>query len=622
MPFIKLQFKPGVNRDQTNYTNEGGWFSCDKIRFRSGYPQKIGGWLKYTTETLIGVCRQMLGWLTTFEDNFLALGTNAKVYIEAGGNLYDITPIRATFTTPSTNNCVQTFSGLTTVQINLTAHGASDGSYVTFSGIVGPVGGIPASSLNKEFAITYINPNAFSITVDTPALSSVAAGGGVNITAAFQLNVGNPGGTYGYGWGTGTWSRLTWGSGTTTPVKLPQTDWIFAYFDNDLLMNIREGTKGPIYLWKRGILTDPAIALAVRASLLSAESGASDVPDEVGQILVAQNNKHMLAFGATAYGSSDFDPLLIRWSDQDNYLNWTPTATNSAGFLRVSRGSYIVQAITTRQEVLVLTDSTVSSLQFTGTTDVFSIQELGDNISIASARAAATANNVVYWMGIDKFYVYSGRVETLPCSLRNHVFQNINFDQLAQVVSGTNEGWQEIWWFYPTADSNVNNAYIIFNYVEQIWYYGTIERTAWLDSPLRQYPQAIGGTTIYNHEQGTNDDILPMDAYIASSDFDIGEGEQFMIMRRMIPDVNFTGSTAATPRVYFSILPRNFPGNNYQNDPFDTQGVLETATDVYTEQVFIRARARQLALKIRSTEINVQWQLGSPRIDARADGKR
>jgi len=327
-------------------------------------------------------------------------------------------------------------------------------------------------------------------------------------------------------------------------------------------------------LWKRGILTDPAIALAVRASLLSAESGASDVPDEVGQILVAQNNKHMLAFGATAYGSSDFDPLLIRWSDQDNYLNWTPTATNSAGFLRVSRGSYIVQAITTRQEVLVLTDSTVSSLQFTGTTDVFSIQELGDNISIASARAAATANNVVYWMGIDKFYVYSGRVETLPCSLRNHVFQNINFDQLAQVVSGTNEGWQEIW------------------------------------------------STIYNHEQGTNDDILPMDAYIASSDFDIGEGEQFMIMRRMIPDVNFTGSTAATPRVYFSILPRNFPGNNYQNDPFDTQGVLETATDVYTEQVFIRARARQLALKIRSTEINVQWQLGSPRIDARADGKR
>lgn len=625
MPLIKLQFRPGVNRDQTNYTNEGGWFSCDKIRFRSGYPEKIGGWLRYTAETLIGVCRQMYGWLTTFNDNFLALGTNAKVYIEVGGNLYDITPLRITFTsatTPSTNNCVQTFSGSTTVQINITAHGATDGSYVTFSGIVGPVGGIPASELNQEFAITYINGNSFSITVTTPASSSVAAGGGTAIVAEFQLNIGNPGGTYGYGWSTGTWSRGTWGSGTTVPINLPQTDWIFANFDNNLLMNIRTDGKGPIYLWERGIITDPTIALGVRASLLSSASGASNVPAEVGQILVAQNNKHMLAFGATAYGSSDFDPLLIRWSDQDNYLNWTPSVTNSAGFLRVSRGSYIAQAITTRQEVLVITDSTVSSLQFTGTTDVFSIQELSDNISIASARAAATANNVVYWMGLDKFYVYSGRVETLPCSLRNHVFQNINYDQLAQVVSGTNEGWHEVWWFYPTADSSTNNAYVIYNYLERIWYYGTLARTAWLDSPLRQYPQAVGGQTIYNHEQGVNDDELPMEAFIASSDFDIGEGENFMIMRRMIPDVNFSGSTAATPRVYFSILPRNFPGNTYQTDPFDTQEVIETSADVYTEQVYIRARARQLAMKIESNEVDVQWQLGSPRIDARTDGKR
>jgi hypothetical protein len=354
--------------------------------------------------------------------------------------------------------------------------------------------------------------------------------------------------------------------------------------------------------------------------LLSSIAGASDVPSEVGIVLVSQNDKHLLAFGATEYGSAVYNPMLIRWANQDNPQNWTPLVTNSAGFLQVSRGSRIVAALPTRQEILVFTDATINSLQFLGTADVFGIQELSDNISIASLRAVTAANNIVYWMGIDKFYSYSGRVETLPCTLRNHVFQNINYDQLDQVICGTNEGWNEVWWFYPTANSLTNDAYIVYNHVDKIWYYGSMSRTAWIDSPLRQYPQAASGQYLYNHEQGLNDDTLPMNSYIASSDFDITDGDQFILTKRIIPDVNFAGSTATEPEVTMYIKPRNFPGNAYSS--IDTGRVIETSVDVYTEQIFMRARARQMAIQIESTELNVQWQLGSPRLDGRPDGKR
>jgi hypothetical protein len=377
---------------------------------------------------------------------------------------------------------------------------------------------------------------------------------------------------------------------------------------------------GPIYYWEYDG------TFVSRAVLLSSIGGASAVPVQVMQILVSQNDKHLLAFGAVPFGStsiSDFDPLLIRWADQDNPLNWTPSPTNSAGFIRVSRGSRIIRALPTRQETLVFTDSHLYSLQFTGTTDVFALQEMADNISIMSPRACTSANNVTYWMGTDKFYAYSGRVETLPCTLRNHVFQNFNYDQAEQVVSGTNEGWQEIWWFYPTANSNVNNAYVVYNYLEKIWHYGSIERTAWLDTPLREYPQAVGGDYVYDHERGVDDDVLPMTSFVTTNDFDVGDGENFLLIRRIIPDVDFTGSTAAAPQVLMTMRPRNFPGANYSgtNQP----DVIRTATvpiEQFTEQVFIRARARQMGFKIQSTDLGVQWQLGAPRLDGRADGKR
>jgi len=612
MPLQKIQFKPGVNRDQTNYTNEGGWYQCDKIRFRSGYPQKIGGWLRFGSFTILGVCRQMFNWVTTFNDNILALGTNKKLYLEVGGNLQDVTPLRATFTSPVTNNCFDTTNGSTLINVNITSHGATAGSYVTFSGVVGPIAGIPQAEFNTIFEITSVtDSDNFIITTATAATSTTTNQGGTAITAAFQITIGNEINVVGTGWGAGAWGATAWGTGALTPVVTLQRDWFFDNFYNDLIANIRGGS---IYIWQySGTFTTPAV-------LLSSVAGASDVPDQVTQILVSQGDKHLLAFGCTEYGTGAYNPLLIRWSDQDNPEYWTPAPTNSAGFIQVPRGSNIVRAIPTRQEIIVFTDGTLNSLQFLGTTDVFGIQELSDNISIAGPRAVTAVNNTVYWMGLDKFYAYSGRVETLPCTLRNHVFQNLNFDQLDQVVCGTNEGWNEIWWFYPTANSSVNDAYVIYNHLERIWYYGSINRTAWLDSALRQYPQAVGSNLLYNHEQGLDNDTLPMEAYINSSDFDLMDGDQFILIKRIIPDLNFEGSTANNPAVRMTMRPRNFPGASYSNSP--SQRVIETQVDQFTNQIFLRARARQMGFKISSTDLGVQWQLGSPRMDGRPDGKR
>jgi hypothetical protein len=682
MPLQKLQFKPGLNRDQTNYTNEGGWYECDKVRFRSGYPQKMGGWLRYSTQSLAGICRQVFNWITTASDNYLALGTSKKLYIEAGQIIYDITPIRQTFTTTATDNCFTTANGSKTVTVTITAHGAAEGDYVTFSGVVGPIGGIPQAEFNAEFIVDFITANTFTITTATAATSSTS-GGGTAITAAFQIPIGNDNASVGYGWGAGVWSRGAWGSGAGVPVVNPQRDWFLQNFDNDLVANIRNGT---IYYWQYTAGT-PNRATPLATTTINGVAPA-DVPTEATQVLVSQNDKHLLCFGATPFGGGAFDPLLIRWATQDQPNVWTPQVTNSAGFLRVSRGSQIVCAIATRQEILVFTEGTLNSLQFLGTTDVFGLQELADNISILSPRSVAVVNNTAYWFGHDKFYAYGGRVETLPCTIRNHIFQNLNYDQADQIVCGTNEGWNEIWWFYPTADSQVNNAYAIYNHLEKIWYYGTIDRTAWSDSSLREYPQAvtatyftgaISGTTltvtgsvvgylqvgsvltgtgvatgttitalgtglggigtytvnisqlvsqtamtgdsiIYNHEQGVDDNVLPMNSYIASSDFDLVDGDQFILTKRIIPDINFQGSTANDPEVTMFIKPRNFPGNAYSNT--ESGPVIETSVDIYTDQIFMRARARQMAVEIESTDLGVQWQLGSPRLDGRPDGKR
>lgn len=642
MPFIKLQFKPGVNRDQTNYTGEGGWWDIDKVRFFSGFPQKIGGWRKYTVNSLLGTCRHLHGWITTFSDNFLAIGTNEKLYVEAGGNYNDITPL--TSTTAAGEVTFSATAGSSTITVSDTAFTSGAGSYVTFSGAVSLGGNITAAVLNQNYRIaTVINGNSYTVEAKDPttgaavlATAGDSGDGGASVVGAYEILIGNPGGTYGYGWSAGSWGRGGWGSGTEVPVALPQRDWWYDNFDNDLVANIR---NGGIYYWGRGALTDPTTALTTRAVSLTAKTTALADPDydpdavpvKAMQVMVSQNDKHLLAFGTVPFGSTDaddFDPLLIRWASQDDPFQWTPTPTNSSGFLRVSRGSRIVRAMPTRQEILVWTESHLFALQYLGTTDVFGLQEYADNISIISPRAVASANNVTYWMGTDKFYAYSGRVDTLPCTIRQYVFEGLNKPQSEQIVCGTDEAFNEIWWFYPSKESAVNDSYVVFNHLEKIWYYGKLPRTAWLDSPLRTYPQAVytDSTTntglMYNHEDGVDADGVPIECYIQSNDIDLDEGDRFALTKRILPDIGFGGSEAQEPEVTMEIRSRNFPGSELNVDNDDTARVISTSVNAYTQQVFLRVRARQLALRISSDTAGVQWQLGSPRVDLRPDGCR
>ena len=714
MAFQRLQFRPGVVRDQTNYTGEGGWWDGDKVRFFSGYPQKLGGWQEYTINTLIGTCRQMWGWITTFSDNFLGLGTNAKVYIEAGGNLADITPYADISAAGDVTFLAA--DGSATITVTDSGVSATAGNYVTISGALGLGGNITAAVLNQNYKIATVvsgteytieakspttglpvlatsvdaSTNVFTANVSdvitfttyTPVLNDVLyvsttsalpsplvintkyyvitpvgltcklaltlGGAAINITTtgtgiqsaqgaatvgSYEIDVGYIGGTFGYGWGVGGWSRGGWGSGTINPVALPQRDWWFDNFNNDLVMNIRnEG----IYYWERGVDPDADLSLAERAISLQAVATANGfdpdlVPVAVMQILISQNDKHLISFGSIPYGSTnpdDLDPLLIRWANQNEPSNWLVSASTSAGFLRVSRGSRIIRAVATRQEILVYTDTHLYTLQFTGTTDVFSLQEYADNISILSGRAVITVNNITYWMGRDKFYAYSGRVDTLPTTLRNYVFNDMNFDQAEQIISGTNEGFNEVWWMYPSLTSQTNDKYVIYNHLEKIWYYGNIERTAWLDSPLRAYPQAVYTDfdtqigTLLNHEEGVDADGLPMESYIQSNDFDINEGDKFTLIKRIIPDVSFENSTAVAPEATFTMRSRNFPGSSFASNVDDSASVISASVDTFTEQIFIRARARQLALKISSDGLGTQWALGTPRLDGRTDGER
>ena len=523
-------------------------------------------------------------------------------------------------------------NGSSTITVTDTSHEAETGDFVTFSDAASLGGNITAVVLNQNYEITKVDDNTYTILARNfggdaiLANSSDSGNGGGATVGEYEVNVGLGEISFGYGWTTGTWGRLAWGAGSLRPIINPLTVWFFDNFDNDLVMNVATNSKGAIYYWERGTNADPTSALGTRAGLLSTRATAKgfngdDVPTEVGQIMVSQVDRHLIAFGATPFGGGDFDPLLIRFANQDEPENFTPARTNSAGFIRVSSGSRIITAFRTRQEILVYTDVSIHSMQFLGTDDVFGLNELDDNISVASARCIAGASNVVYWMGADKFYVYNGRVDTLPCSLRDYVFNNINFNALAYVYAGTVEAQSEIWWFYPTADSTTNNAYIVYNYKDNIWFYGNLNRSAWLDSHVRQYPQAVGDNILFDHETSNDADGSAMSSFITSSDFDIGDGDKFTLVKRIIPDVDFSGSEGAEPTVKLTVKPRNFPGNKSGTNEAD-QRVIETDVNVYTEQVFMRARARQLGFKISSDKLGTKWQLGSPRIDGRPDGRR
>jgi len=643
MPLSKLVFKPGVNRDQTNYASEGSWYDMNKVRFRSGFPEKIGGWVVQNQTAYVGVARSIFNWSTTDTSDLTGIGTNVKMYVAAGTQITDITPIRTTITSPTTNNCFGTTVNSTTVLVTISGHGAIDGAYVTFSGAVA-VGGVTAANLNKEFVITYVSTSTFTITVASAATSTVASGGGTAITAAFQISPGYAYNTAGYGWGAGAWGRNAWNQGSTIPVYYPPRLIFQDKFNNDLVFNIQ---AADIYYW---VYTS---SFNTRAVLLSSITGAVAVPQQVTKILFSPQG-FLLALGCTNYDANasapnylgTFDPLLVRWSNVDADIgpepeNWQPTLTNTAGFLRLQAGSHIVAGISTKQEVLIFTDTSLTSLQYLGTSEVFSQQLISQSISIAGSNTVVSVNNIVYWMGYDKFYAYSGRVDTLPCTLRQYVFNNYNKAQREIFFAGSNAQFNEVIWFYCSTNSTEIDRYVIYNYIENIWYFGSIERTTWIDAGIVSYPLATDNGYLYQHENG-NDNGQPLnaapvaiDAYIQSADVDIDDGEKYMLIRRIIPDVNFNNSDTANsvtgaplvPAVTMTVGVRNFPGaasstTNAEGET-TTQSVTTQATvDLYTNQVFIRARGRQMNFKIASTGVGVQWQLGLPRVDARPDGLR
>ena len=711
MPLQKLQFRPGVNREGTTLANEGGWYDCDKVRFRSGFPEKIGGWAALSYNTFQGVCRSLWNWVTLRQFNLLGVGTNLKFYIENGGAYYDITPIRLNTTNTTTFAAT---NGSTTITVTDTGvAGIQVGDFVTFSSAVSLGGNITAAILNSEFQIqTILSGTQYTITSSVAANASDVGNGGSATDAAYQLNAGPPINTVGTGWGVSPWggfipgttsstlngaidnvvttitvvsasaftasgaiwidgeyitysgktatdftgcvrgadgttaashssgavvSQATlfpgWGEGysnSNVPVALRL--WSQANFGEDLLFSPRGGA---LYLWQPGSGSTPAYN--TRGVLIS----GTDVPAQINEIMVSDTSRIVICFGCNdygAYGATPLDPLLIRWSEQESYTNWTPAATNQAGSYRLSHGSTIIGALQTRQEIVVWTDAAIYGMQYLGPPFVYGFTLLADNISIVSPNAMATAAGVVYWMGVDKFYIYSGRVETLPCSVRTFVFNDINRNQFAQFFAGTNEGYSEIWWFYCSANSDVIDRYVIFNYLDRVWYYGTLGRTAWLDSPLRAFPQAATESNIIVfHEaavdNGETNPPSPINAYIQSSDFDIGDGHNYGFIWRILPDITFdgsdtTGATSDKPFVKFTVRPRQNPGAAYgvaaTPDVTSAQSYAGQTTynvQQFTEIVYSRVRGRQMAFRISSDSVGTQWQLGVPRMDVRPDGR-
>jgi len=704
MPLTKLQFRPGINRETTSYSNEGGWFDMDKVRFRFGYPEKIGGWIKESTNAFLGTCRALHPWIALDGSNFLGVGTHLKYYINEGGAYNDITPIRTTtsagdvtfsasantlsagidavidtipltsssgfpssgrikigneiitYALVSGNNltgCVRGVNNTVAASHSSSAavtcatlivtdadHGALENDFVTYSGSATLGGNITADVLNQEYEVTHIiNVNSYqieartvstigSITTTTGlnptyvfATTSDSGNGGSSVVGAYQINTGLDTTIVGTGWGAGTWSRGTWGSGASLATS-GQTLRIWSHdnFGEDLLINVRDGD---IYYW------DKTNGLANRAVELASIAGANKVPTIAKQVLVSDRDRHVIAFGCDSELEPGVqDPLLIRFSDQENILEWQSLVDTTAGDLRIGSGSKIITAVETRQQILVFTDVSLHAMQFLGPPFTFGINAISENITIASPLAAIAVEDNVYWMGAEEFYAYGGAVQRIPCSVRDYVFTNINNDQLEKVTAGLNTAFSEVTWFYPSASSTENDSYVTYNYDQKIWYYGLMNRTCWLDRGVNNDPLAASTDHyLYFQEIGFDDgSTSPASAitsYIESSQMDLGEGDQFAFMRRLIPDLTFRDSTSPSPQATMTLKVRNFPGGNYLSS--DARTVVKTASipvEQFTEQVFVRLRGRSFAFRIESEDTGVGWRLGSPRVDVRPDGRR
>jgi hypothetical protein len=699
MPLQKILFKPGVNRENTRYTTEGGWYECDKIRFRQGNPEKIGGWTPYSSNTFMGICRSLWNWVTLTAENLIGVGTNLKFYILKGNDYYDITPIRKTVVLSNPFTATLNSDVITVTELD---HGCVDGDFVTFSGagITGLGGNITASVLTGTFQLTYVDEDNYTITVSATANATDVSGspGGGSVVTQYETNTGPAFQVPLVGWGAGPWGGGTWGNGLETSSSLQL--WNQRNFGEDLIY----GPRGQgIYYWNAsvgyspiqitisiatpGVITLPAgfsfpdgtaitftstgalptgltvgqvyfvvnstggtfsVSTSIGGTPITtsgtqsgiqrvsnrgvdlADAGDADTPLFQNYIEVSDVSRFVLVFGTNDYGQTYLDPMLIRWSDQEDPYTWTPSATNQAGSLRLSQGSEILCVQQMRQELVVFTDSSVYSLQYVGAPFVWTAQILGSNVSIVGPNASIVASGRTYWMGVDKFYVYDGRVQTLNCDLRRYVFSDFNVLQSQQVYAGTNEGFNEVWWFYCSNDSLVVDRYVVYNYLENIWYYGTMGRTAWLDSGLLPHPiAATYNHEIVQHENGVDatdlGNITPIEAYISSSEFDIGDGHNFGYIWRVLPDLTFTGSSSSpTPAVTMTLYPlqNSGSGTGYPATAGVTKGSNYVITEEFTGQVYTRVRGRQLIFKIASTNLGTTWQLGAPRIDIRPDGRR
>lgn len=623
MPLKAITFKPGVNRENTRYFNETGWWESEKVRFRQGSPEVIGGWFPLTTATYQGVCRALFDWTTLGGAKIVATGTNLKYYLETGAQYYDITPIVHTTTGSATFTATPGSSQIVVHDAGYTNHVIGD--FVTFSLATSLGGTITAAVLNKEYQMIYVDPTTNDYTIDVGVLADVldvGHGGGATV-AEYQMNVGPAIQVPSLGWGAGLWGSGAWGIGTTTDIEL--RIWSQGNYGEDLIFGPRYGA---MYYW------DASAGVETRAVELSTVFPSSGVPTAQNYILISDVSRFVFALGCNPIGSANIDPMLIRWSDQEDAWNWTPSATNQAGEIRLSHGSEISTGLQTRQEILVWTDIAVYSLQYVGAPIVWQTQLLADNISMMSPNGMATAANVVYWMGKDKFYKYDGTVQTLRCDLRRYVFDDLNQAQPYQVCCGTNEGFNEVWWFYCSKNSTVVDKYVVYNYAEDVWYYGNMGRTAWLDASTVRFPLAATyDNTIVQHEYGLNDNTTGTDnainAYIVSAEWDPDDGHNFSFMYRMLPDLTFQNSTSDNPVATMTISPLKNSGSGYEipqsQGGSSSANVIRTAVvpiEQFTGQVFIRVRGRQFAFRIESNQLNTTWQLGKVRCDIRPDGRR
>jgi hypothetical protein len=619
MTLTKLQFRPGIVRDVTNYTNEGGWRDGDKIRFRMGFPETIGGWTRFTSSTFLGTCRDLHSWTTLDGTNLVAAGTNLKLYVVDGNDPIDVTPIRET--TSAGDVTFAATDGSTTITVTDTNNGVFLNDFVTFSGATSLGGAITAEVLNKEYQVaSVVDASTYTITSAVAANASDTGNGGSSTVGTYQINTGLDSSSSGSGWGAGPWSRGTWGSSADVSVPGAQLRlWSMDNFGEDLVANVR---GGGIYYW------DTSGGFSARAVDITSLSG-NNQPQVANIVLVSERDRHVLAFGCDPEADPGVqDPLTIRFSSQESITDWEARADNTAGELRIGTGSEIVAAVQTKQQVIVFTDRSVSAMQFIGAPFTFGVSEVSTNTSIVSQNAAVAFGDVVYWMGDEVFYLYDGNVQIIPCPVEEYIFDDLNLSQKAKVTSGVNSKFNEIWWFYPSTGSTTNDSYVVYNYAEQSWYYGTLSRTAWQDNALSSLPIAASTDGyLYFHEDGLDDGSTnpasPIDSYIQSSTIAIGDGDQFMFLSRVLPDLTFRNSTAATPAATFTLSARDFPGVDFTQTNAGTAERTATAPiEQFTDQLFFRLRGRSMALKIAANTLGTQWRLGTPRADIRPDGRR